>query len=133
VALVPRLVPRYGERRIAIVCLAGQVLAALASAAAPDFWLLAPTVVLRHAVSSFVFPTLAALTANRVSPREQGALMGVSTALSSLAAVLGPLWAGAAYDGISPAGPYWLGAALFAAAMLLLLRVRPSLRCRGVE
>jgi hypothetical protein len=43
-----------------------------------------------------------ALTTNRVSPREQGVLIGVSTALGSLMSVLGPLWAGAVYDQVMP-------------------------------
>ncbi len=120
-ALVPRLVPRYGERHIAIVCLAGQAFAGLASAAAPSFWLLASTVVLRHAASSFVFPTLAALTANRVSPREQGALMGVTTALTSLMSIFGPLWAGLAYERVMPGAPYWIGAGVLVLAALALM------------
>ena len=63
-----------------------------------------------------------ALTTNRVSPREQGVLMGVSTALGSLMSVLGPLWAGAVYDRVMPGAPYWIGAGILVLAALLLTR-----------
>lgn len=63
-----------------------------------------------------------ALTTNRVSPREQGVLIGVSTALGSLMSVLGPLWAGAVYDRVMPGAPYWMGAAILLVAALLLAR-----------
>jgi DHA1 family tetracycline resistance protein-like MFS transporter len=131
--VVQPAVVRVGEQFVAVAGLAGQALGALLMILAASLWLIVPITLFKTLASAMVFPTLSALMAGRVMPREQGALMGVSAALGSLAAVLGPLWAGAAYDGISPAGPYWLGAAVFAAAMLLLLRVRPSARCRGVE
>jgi len=83
--------------------------------------------VLNRAVSGFIFPTLTALSANRVSPREQGVLMGVTTALGSLMSILGPLWAGAVYDRVMPGAPYWMGAAIFVLAALMLARpTRPS-------
>jgi len=125
--LVPRLVPRYGEKVVASVCLLGQALGDLGTFFAPLLWLIYPITVLNRAVSGFIFPTLTALSANRVSPREQGVLMGVTTALGSLMSILGPLWAGAAYDRVMPGAPYWMGAAVFVLAALMLTRpTRPS-------
>jgi multidrug resistance protein len=121
-ALVPRLVPRYSEKVIAIVCLLGQALGGLATFFDPIFWLFYPITVLNRAVSGFVFPTLTALYSNRVSLSEQGALMGVTTALGSLMSILGPLWAGAVYGHVMPGAPYWMGAVVFVLAALMLTR-----------
>jgi len=121
-ALVPRLVPRYGEKIVAVVCLLGQALGVLATFLAPVLWLIYPITVLNRAVSGFIFPTLAALNANRVSPREQGVLMGVTTALGSLMSILGPLWAGAVYDRVMAGAPYWMGAVVYVLAALALAR-----------
>jgi multidrug resistance protein len=118
--LVPHVVPRYGEHSIAIVCLIGQALGVLATFLAPSLWLIYPITVIRTVTSGFIFPTLGALMTGRVSPREQGVLMGVTTALGSLMSVFGPLWAGAAYDRVMPGAPYWMGAGVFGLAALVL-------------
>ncbi|MCL5998445.1 MAG: MFS transporter [Chloroflexi bacterium] len=124
--LVQRLVKRYGEQGIAIVCLNGQALGAVATFLAPILWLIYPITALRTITSSFIFPTLGALMTSHVSPREQGTLMGVTTALGSLTSILGPLWAGAVYDHVLPSAPYWTGAAVFVFASLMLARVNAS-------
>jgi MFS transporter, DHA1 family, tetracycline resistance protein len=118
--VVQPLVQRYGEQSIAKVCLIGLALGALASFFAPMLWLIYPLMVFRTMTSSGVFATLGALTTSRVSPHEQGVLMGVSTALGSLMSVLGPLWAGAVYDRVMPGSPYWMGAGVLMIAALLL-------------
>jgi len=55
-------------------------------------------------------------------------LMGVTTALSSLANIFGPLWAGLIYDHVMPGSPYWMGAIIYGAAALILARPAPKLR-----
>jgi multidrug resistance protein len=118
--VVQPVVRRYGEQTTARVCLIGLALGALATFCAPMLWLVYPLMVFRTLASSGIFATLGAITTNRVSPHEQGMLMGVSTALSSLMSVLGPLWAGAVYDRVMPGAPYWMGAGILVAAALLL-------------
>ena len=124
VTLIPRLVPRYGETKVAISSLLGQSLGALATFLTPVLWLAYPVIVVRSAVSGFIFPSLNAINANRVSDAEQGILMGVTTALGSLMSIFGPLWAGAMYDRVAPSAPYWLGALVFALAAVLLTHGR---------
>lgn len=118
--LVPHLVLRYGEQNIAIVCLIGLALGVLATFLAPSLWLIYPLTVFRTVTSGFVFPTLGALMSSRAAPREQGMLMGVTTALSSSMSILGPLWAGAVYDHVMPGAPYWMGAGVYMLAALVL-------------
>lgn len=118
--LVQRVVSRYGEKTIAVTSLIGQVFTALAVFFAPAFWLIYPLTVLNSTLSTFTFPTIGTLASNSVSPREQGILMGVTTALGSLMGVLGPLSAGFTYDRVMRGTPYWTSAVVFALAALVL-------------
>jgi len=122
--LVRTLVPKYGEKRMAIVALSGEGLGALLLFFAPAFWMLYPIAFLQSAVVSFIFTTLSTLAANRVTEREQGQLAGVSAAVSGLVAALGPLWAGSVYDFVMPGAPFWMGAILLGIACLLVAQIR---------
>lgn len=138
VALVQRaalpLVRRWGEQPLAGAALLGQALGAAATVATPILWPIYPLTVLRTGASGLTFPTLGALLANRMAPREQGELMGVTTALGSLMGALGPLLAGAVYDHVAPGAPYWLGAGvlLLAAGPLIWVPTRHVVR-RGPD
>lgn len=98
-----------------------QAVGALATFLTPIFWQIYPFSIFSSAMSGFTFPTMTTLTVNCVIPGEQGILMGVTTALGSLMNILGPLFAGIAYDRIFPGAPYWIGALVFVAAALLLM------------
>jgi DHA1 family tetracycline resistance protein-like MFS transporter len=118
--LLPRLLRRFGEKTIALVCLGILALGAVAIPTNPIFSLTYGIVILRGAASGFIFPILSILNVSRVSPQDQGALMGVTTALGSLAAIFSSLLAGVIYDAWSPGSPYWVAAALFVAAIFTL-------------
>jgi len=120
--------PRYGEKRLGMLSLAGDGVGALLVFAAPVFWLLYPIIFVENMVGSFIYAALSTLAANRVSEREQGQLAGVSAAVNGLVAALGPLWAGVVYDHVMPGAPLWMGAILFGLACLLLSRVRITAR-----
>ncbi len=121
--LLPRLVPRFGERLSAFTCLLMQSIGALAVSFNPVFGLVYPIIVLRSGASAFIFPTLGALSARRVTASQQGALAGVSTALNSLMTIFAPLLAGVLYDHWSPGAPYWTAALLFTIAAYSLSRI----------
>jgi DHA1 family tetracycline resistance protein-like MFS transporter len=123
-ALVPKLVPRFGEKRMAITSLVGQAILALLIVLAPALWMLYPLGLLQSAVTGFIFPTMATLTTNRVTEREQGTLAGVNAALAASMSAAGPLFAGIVYDGIAPGAPYWIGAAVLLVAVVLMTGVR---------
>jgi MFS transporter, DHA1 family, tetracycline resistance protein len=127
-SLVRKMMPRYGEKRLGMLSLAGNGVGALLVFAAPVFWLLYPIIFVESMVGSFIFSALSTLAANRVSGREQGQLAGVSAAVNGLVAALGPLWAGVVYDHVMPGAPLWMGAILFGLACLLLSRVRTTAR-----
>lgn len=122
--LIPRLVPRYGEKVMAVIGLIGQAVGAVLTFLVPSFWLVIPVTMFAGGMSGFMFASLGAFGANRVSDREQGILAGVTAALGSLMSVLGPLWAGLVYDNVMPSSPYWLGAVVFVLAVLLMSRLK---------
>lgn len=126
---VQPFVSRYGEKVVAVASLLGQALGALAVFLAPVLWLMYLLSMLSSALSTFTFPTVGTLASNSVSQRQQGVLMGVTTALGSLMTIFGPLCAGIVYDHVMRGAPYWMGAALFALAALVL----PSQRHNGLQ
>jgi DHA1 family tetracycline resistance protein-like MFS transporter len=124
--LVGRLAARFGEQRLAIVSLLFQALGMLSVVVVPFFWMLYPISALTSGGAGPFRPSMSALLANRLEAEEQGKLNGVSTALSSLMTVFGPLWAGATYDYVAPSAPFWSGAALLVLASLALMRVKAA-------
>jgi MFS transporter, DHA1 family, tetracycline resistance protein len=125
--LVPRWVPKYGEKRMVIVSLAGEAVGAVLIFLAPAFWMLYPLAVLQSAVVSFVFTSLSTLAANRVTEREQGQLAGVGAAINGLVAALGPLWAGAVYDHVMPGSQLWMGAIILGLTCLVMAQIKVKL------
>ncbi len=123
-ALIGRLVPKYGEKRMALVSLIGNAVGGVLIFAAPAFWMVFPIGLLQAAITGFIWSTIGTLAANQVSEREQGQLAGVNTALAGLMAALGPLWAGAMYDTVMPGAPYWMGAIIMLVAGVVLIHVK---------
>jgi len=119
--LIPWMVSRYNERQVAVMVFLLQALGVLLIFLNPFFLLFYLITILTSISSGFIFPTLTTLTSNSVAPNEQGQLMGVTTALTSLVNIIGPLWAGLVYDHVMPGAPYWMGAIIYGAAAFLLV------------
>lgn len=69
-------------------------------------------------------PTTASLVSRASTADEQGAMLGAAQAAAALGHVVGPLWAGEAFDRIGPGAPFTSGALLVAAALLVVARRR---------
>jgi MFS family permease len=93
-------------------------------ALAPALWMLFPITFLQSGITGFIWATTGTLAASHVVEHEQGQLAGVNAALAGLMSMLGPLWAGAAYDHVAPSSPYWMGSIILVVACFLLQRVR---------
>jgi DHA1 family tetracycline resistance protein-like MFS transporter len=120
--LIQRVVKRFGEKRVCISSLVGQIIGNLAIFFAPALWLIFPINMFVSAVTGFTFPTLTTLVTSRVQHREIGLLMGVTTALGSLMNIFSPIWAGIMFDRVMVGAPYWIGAGILLLAALLLTR-----------
>jgi multidrug resistance protein len=121
---VRRILPRHDERTVAVTALALLAAGLLGISFAPGLLLASATMLFRHAASGFLFPSLGGLVSKRTRDEDQGELMGVTTALASVAAVLGPIGAGAAHQHLFAGAAYWAGAAVAVVAALLCLRLR---------
>ena len=82
--LVRTMLPKYGEKSMAIVSLSGEGIGALLVFFAPMLWMLFPIFFLQSMLVSFIFSALSTLASNRVADHEQGQLMGVNAAISSI-------------------------------------------------
>ncbi len=120
--LFARLIPVFGERRLArggLVCMA---VGLAAMALAPEAWLLFPAVALVALGTGTAIPSLTALASHRLPSNAQGRLMGGTQALLSLTMILGPSLAGIVFERIAPPAPYALGAAFAFAALVIIAR-----------
>jgi len=131
--LMDRSVKRFGEKRMALVGLLGSVIGWPLVALAPALWMLFPITFLQSGITGFIWATTGAMAASHVVEHEQGQLAGVNVALAGLMSMFGPLWAGAAYDRVSPASPYWMGALILIVACVLLQRVQAKNRIQDSE
>lgn len=122
--LLGRLVKRFGEERLAIVGFFTMALGlGLLGTVYSLGWLLV-LVAFSSFGSSVVRPSLTTLLTHSVGPHEQGAILGVSQSLSSVAAIIGPIIAGWLIEH-ELLGTYGLAAGAFALiGALLVMRER---------
>jgi len=73
--------------------------------------------------TALLFPANSALVSHRADQHEFGLMMGVQQALRGVASVLGPIWAGFAYQALGPRVPFFACAGVIACALLLAMRV----------
>lgn len=124
--LVRRLLPRFGERRMALIGVVlmttGFILIGLTGIKIlppPSLWYILPVIVIGF---SAVTPSLQSLLSQAASSDEQGAVLGTGQSLSSLARILGP-WIGIQLLGVDTSTPYFLGACLILFGGALILRL----------
>jgi multidrug resistance protein len=121
---VQPLIQRFGEKTMTIVSLVSLSIGTLLIGLVPSYAWLYPTLLLRNGLGGIFWGTIAAMTASKVQPREQGKLAGVNTGLQSSMAIFGPIGAGLAYDNIMPGAPFWIGAILFSSAALISFAIQ---------
>ena len=113
------LVDRVGEARLSRL---GIVLLAAGLAAIPlthNYVSLALAVALVPLGTAFTFPCITSLLSRIIERHERGLYMGVQQTFGGVARVVGPLWAGWAYDHLGVGVPFWTGAVLVAGTLLL--------------
>jgi MFS transporter, DHA1 family, tetracycline resistance protein len=116
--VLPRVQPRFGERRLVVFGLAALATGLALVGTAPAPWALYPAVALAALGSGLAIPALTALLSTSADAARQGALLGGTAALLSLTQVVAPALAGFTFDNLGIAAPYFLGAAFAATALL---------------
>jgi MFS transporter, DHA1 family, tetracycline resistance protein len=87
------------------------------------WWLLVPALALLCFGQGIVTPTLSSVVAGRSGRSGRGHALGLQQAAGGLARVAGPALGGALFEHVSPAAPYYVGAALVTAAIAGVGRV----------
>lgn len=118
--LIRKLVPQFGEARLAIAGLTLMTIGFVATGLVTAAWMLFPAVGLVALGSGMVTPSLTSLVSQSVLATEQGTTLGGMQAFTSLTMVVGPLLAGMLFDLIGPSAPYLIGAGLLASALAVL-------------
>ena len=132
--IVGWLAKRFGERRIVQ---AGTVVLSLSLLTIP----LVPNQLVMFAIVPFwalatglTFPSLASLVSQETDVDSQGAMLGGQQVVGGIGRVLGPVWAGAVFEALGIRVPFYIGAVLVAAAVLLALRIPdPAYRRSGED
>lgn len=122
------LVDRVGEARLSRL---GIVLLAAGLATIPltrSYVPLALAVALVPLGTAFTFPCLTSLLSRIIERHERGLYMGVQQTFGGVARVVGPLWAGWAYDHLGVGVPFWTGAVLVAGTLLLGMGMQDYVR-----
>ncbi|MCF3630593.1 MFS transporter [Thalassospiraceae bacterium LMO-SO8] len=126
--LMGRLAKRFGERALLIQ---GAVALALGIGAIPfctEVWHLLAAMAVAAYGFSVINPAYNSLISQQVPDTDQGGVMGVTRSVTTLARVLGPAWAGLLFAQIGRDWPYYSGALVMAAVLLLALAVPAGLR-----
>lgn len=110
--LIRRLVPKYGETRLATVgpffLAAGFVVVALASS-----WTMVVVGCLLMPIGfGLNNPSLSSLVSRATPPDQQGAYLGLNQSIGSLARMAGPMAAGFVFTHHGAGAPFWMGAVL---------------------
>jgi len=121
--LIGPLTRRFGEEWL---MLSGLALIALGLLVLPFARTLPPLVVAVSALAlgmGLMQPSLNSLISRRAGAEEQGEIMGLAQSVGSLSRVLGPIIAGALFEGFGRNSPFLWGSALVAGALLLSWRL----------
>jgi MFS family permease len=81
--------------------------------------------------TALLFPANSALVSQRAHREEQGLTLGVQQTFRGVASVLGPIWAGFAYQELGRSVPFFVAAAIVAVVIALALRVRVEAPTEG--
>ena len=120
------MVPRLGERRVALLGITMATIGYAGFASATQGWMMFAWLATWF-FGAIVFPVTNALMSHRIAPEAQGELQGAVAGLASLAAIVGPLLLTQLFGRFTaPDAPVHLPGAAFLAASLL------ALTCLGI-
>lgn len=120
--LIRRLVPRFGETKLAIAGPAILGIGLLGLALAPSWgWVVAACLVLPVGFG-LNNPSLSSLLSRAAPAAEQGSYLGLNQSIASLARMAGPIAAGLVFAYFGPTSPFVLGALLLLFSTILAFR-----------
>lgn len=124
--IMRRVTKTFRDQSIATVGLLIQTCAYIGVAFAHAPWLVFVTSSMTAVGVGITTPTLSGIVSNSVSDQEQGVMLGTVQSVAALTRIVGPLWAGFAFDWLGPGAPYWSGAILLGIAAAFVVSARPQ-------
>jgi len=121
-------VRRFGEVGVMRIGLGSLCLSFLLQPLAPNLVLYAATLVMIPIGTALLFPATSSLVSRFASRSDLGVVMGVQQAYGGLARLVGPIWAGAAFEGLGSGSPLFLASGLAAATFVFALGLEPPRR-----
>jgi MFS family permease len=124
--LLGRLAKRFGEKGLIII---GSTSFVAGFALVPGIYRLPLLYVVAFLIAigqGLCYPALTSLVSQVAPEAERGSLLGLATAVGSLARFFGPIVAGFLYDWASAAGAFYGGAVLMAIALVIAMRMRAA-------
>lgn len=119
--LIGRLAQRFGEHRLVMSGAAALAVGMLAIPFAGSVPVLAAAMLIVALGFSLMTPSLNSLISLKVGAGVQGGTMGVSRSATTLARVVGPGWAGLLFGYLGKNSPFFVGALIMAAVLLIAL------------
>ena len=122
--LIGKLARRFGERTLVA---AGTASYTIGLALVPTIWRVPLLYVVAFLVSigtGLSYPSLTSMVTKASAPSEHGSMLGIATAVGSLARFAGPIVMGFMYDLAQARGAFYGGALLTFAAFLIALSMR---------
>ena len=124
--LLGALVQRFGEVRILRI---GAFLLGLGMIVAPFAttpWQFLSAIILLPAGTALLFPSTTSLVSRYADPEVVGQTMGVQQSFGGMSRLVGPIWAGAAFQHLGEPMPFWLAGALVWLTGIFALRLQPG-------
>ena len=122
--LIGRLAKVFGERTLVAI---GTASYTFGLALVPSIWRVPSLYVVAFFISigtGLCYPSLTSLVTKSTPASEHGSMLGIATAVGSLARFVGPIVMGFLYDLAQARGAFYGGAALTAAALIVALAMR---------
>jgi MFS family permease len=124
--LLGRLAKRFGERGLIVI---GSTSFVAGFALVPGIYRVPLLYVVAFLIAigqGLCYPALTSLVSQVAPEAERGSLLGLATAVGSLARFFGPIASGFLYDWAGAAGAFYGGAVLMAIALMIAVRMRTA-------
>ncbi|HVZ48955.1 MAG TPA: MFS transporter [Gemmatimonadaceae bacterium] len=126
-----KLVDWLGEPRLSRVGMVFLAVGLAGMAAAPTVPILALAVACVPLGAAFTFPCVTGLLSRVVAPHERGLYMGVQQTFGGVGRVIGPLYAGFAFDHLGKTVPYYTAAAIVLATISLGVGIEKNIPAKA--
>ncbi len=126
-------VRRFGESGVMRIGLFALAAGFALQAVAPTLLTFGGAIILIPVGTALLFPASSSLVSRFALRHELGATMGVQQAYGGVARLVGPMWAGLAFEKVSPGAPFWMASGLSLATLVFAGRLHADAPAKPAE